>query len=75
MGHPIAGGEGRAEFEFLNFLRSEDNLCVFIYPSSSTGFQLYCSHRLNWIQFISPLIWETHLEPHPKPAETMKIYF
>lgn len=29
MGHPIAGGEGKAEFEFLNFLRSEDNLCVF----------------------------------------------
>lgn len=46
-----------------------------IYSVFSTSFWLHCSHRLNWIQFISPLVWEIHLEPHPKHDETMKIHF
>lgn len=46
-----------------------------IYSGFSTSSQLYCNHRVNWIQFIFPLIWELHLEPHPTPAEMMKIHF
>lgn len=41
MGHPIAGGggrggEGQKEFDFFNFFRAKDNLCVFtqVFPQA-----------------------------------------
>lgn len=42
---------------------------------SPMSFWVYCSHRLNWIQFIPPSIWEIHLESHLRHAESMKIHF
>lgn len=71
MGHPILLWK-----KILNLCISSGARMIYVYLSS-LFYKLLAilQSQIKLDKFISPLIWERHLEPHPKHAETMKIRF